>query len=111
MLWQSRDGQKARVEDRINDLFVAALKRVDRARMWGRIRADEERVRREAAKRKRLEEERARQAEERRREEQRYVDNFLLEVDNWYRSRRLRSYIRAVRSGALHSFLRHPSGT
>jgi hypothetical protein len=97
VLWQSRDGQKARVEDRINDLFVAALKRVDRARMWERIRADEERVRREAAERKRLEEERARQAEERRREEQRHVDNLLLEVDNWYRSRRLRSYIRAVR--------------
>lgn len=32
VLWEARDGKKVRVEERINQLFFAALRRVDKAR-------------------------------------------------------------------------------
>ncbi|MCZ7665646.1 MAG: hypothetical protein M5U22_23155 [Thermoleophilia bacterium] len=95
--WQVRDGKKVRVEDRLNKLFIAALKQVDQALKWKRKREQEAAAAREAERRRLAEEERRKLAEETRKQEQAKVQSLLNEVTNWRRSRDLRAYLRQVR--------------
>jgi hypothetical protein len=95
--WQVRDGKKVRVEDRLNKLFIAALKQVDEALKWKRKREQEAAAAREAERRRLAEEERRKLAEETRKQEQAKVQSLLNEVTNWRRSRDLRAYLRQVR--------------
>lgn len=95
--WQVRDGKKVRVEDRLNKLFIAALKQVDESLKWKRKREQEAAAAREAERRRLAEEERRKLAEETRKQEQAKVQSLLNEVTNWRRSRDLRAYLRQVR--------------
>lgn len=97
ILWQARDGQKARVEDRINKLFIAALGRADESLKRRREWEQEAAARRVAEQRRQAEEEQRRLAEEARKKEQARVESLLDEVTNWRRSRDLRAYLRQVR--------------
>jgi len=97
VLWESKDGKKAKVEDRLNQLFIAALRRVDVARKWRRKREEEVRLQRAAEDRRQKEEQQQQEAERRRQHEQARVRGLLDEAENWRKSRVLRSYLRAVR--------------
>jgi len=95
--WEGRDGQKARIEDRLNRVFIAALREVDEARKWKRKRELEAAAQREAEQRRLAEEEQRRREEEARKHDQARVQGLLNEADNWRKSRQLRAYLRAVR--------------
>lgn len=97
VIWQARDGQQARVEDRINKLFFAALGRADESLKQRRKWEQEAAARRAAEQRRQAEEEQRRLAEEARQKEQARVESLLDEVTNWRCSRDLRAYLRHVR--------------
>jgi dTMP kinase len=95
--WQVRDGDRVKVEDRLNKFFIAALRRVDQERKWEREREREAAVRREAERKRLEEEERQRQAEEVRKREQARVQALVNEVARWRQSREIREYLAEVR--------------
>lgn len=97
VLWEARDGKKVRVEERVNQLFIAAFRRVDVARKWQRKREEEAWLRREAEERRQAEEQRQQEEKQRREHEQARIRGLLDEAENWRRSRLLRSYLKAVR--------------
>lgn len=95
--WQVRDGERVKVEDRLNKIFIAALRRVDQQRKWDREREREAAIRREAERKRLEEEERQRQAEEVRKREQARVQALVNEVSRWRQSREIREYLAEVR--------------
>ena len=97
VVWEARDGKRVRVEDRINKLFIAALRHADESLKWRRKREQEAAVRRAAEERRLAEEERQRRLEEARKREQAKVQSLLDEVTNWRRSVDLRAYLQEVR--------------
>lgn len=95
--WQVRDGERVKVEDRLNKFFIAALRRVDEERKREREREREASVRREAERKRLEEEERQREAEETRKREQAKVQALINEVARWRQSREIREYLAEVR--------------
>lgn len=88
------DGKTSKVEDKLTDFLVGAIKVADR-KINERIEA-KERERRWEEERKRCEEERrCRYIEEKRLEE------LLNQLNSWTKSQQLRNYIQAVQAAAI----------
>lgn len=95
--WQMRDGERTKIEDRLNKFFIAALRRVDEDRTWEKEREREAAIRREAERKRLEEEERQRQAEAARRREEARAQALINEVGRWRQSREIREYLSEIR--------------
>jgi hypothetical protein len=87
------DGKTKKVEDKLNDFLVGAIKVADRT-IKERIEAEERKRRWEEERREWEEERRRRQFEEDR------LRELLNHAESWTKSQQLRSYIRAVQEAA-----------
>jgi hypothetical protein len=87
------DGKTSKVEDKLTDFFVGAIKVADR-KIKERIEAEE--------RERRWEEERRQWEEERRRRyiEEKRLEELLNQSDSWTKSQQLRNYIQAVQATA-----------
>jgi hypothetical protein len=87
------DGKNSKVEDKLTDFLVGAIKVADR-KIKERIEAEE--------RERRWEEERRQWEEERRRRyiEEKRLEELLNQSDSWTKSQQLRNYIQAVQAAA-----------
>lgn len=86
-----KDGKRTKLEDQLNDVMIALIVEVERARNWRREEEAREKQRREEEKR------RWQQEQENRREEQK-IRELESMVQNWDRAACIRAFIAAVQA-------------